>query len=140
MHYYKSGGNNICNWNVSLCCFILIQPIFYWLKSRYVNIITLCCCSVAKSCVTLCDPMNCNMAVFHVLHYLPEFAQVHVHYVCVASNHLEPPSPLPLNLFQHQDLFQWVGSSHQVAKVLELQLYHQSFQRIFKVDYYNPKT
>ena len=54
------------------------------------------------------------------------------------SSHLilcQPPSPLALNLSQHQGLFQWVGSSHQVAKVLDLQLQHQSSQRIFRVDF-----
>ena len=45
------------------------------------------------------------------------------------------PSPPALNLSQHQGLFQWVGSSHQMAKVLELQLQHQSLQWIFKVDF-----
>ena len=40
-----------------------------------------CCCSVAKSCPTLCDPMECNTPVFPVLHCLPEFAQTHVHWV-----------------------------------------------------------
>ena len=54
------------------------------------------------------------------------------------SNHLilcHSPSPFALNLFQHQGLFQWVGSSHQVAKVLEHPLQHQSFQWIFRVDF-----
>ena len=58
-----------------------------------------------------------------VLHYLPEFAQIHVHWVDDAiqpSHPLSPPSPLALNLFQYQGLFQWVGFSHQVANVLEL--------------------
>ena len=67
----------------------------------------------------------------------PEFAQTHVHWVSDAIqpfHPLSPPSPPALNLSQHQGLFQWVGSSHQVAKVLELQLQHQSFQWIFRVD------
>ena len=51
------------------------------------------------------------------------------------SNHLITTSPHALNLSQHQDLFQWVSSSHQVAKVVELQLQHQSFQWIFRVDF-----
>ena len=85
------------------------------------------CCSVAKSCPTPCDPMNCSMPGFPVLHYLPEFAQTHVHWICDAiqpSHPLSSPSPLALNLSQYQGLFLWVGSSHQVAKVLELQLQH----------------
>ena len=93
-----------------------------------------CCCSVAKSCPTLCDPINGSMPGFSVLHYLPEFTQTHVHWVRDAiqpSHPLLSPSPLVLNLSQHQSLFQWVGSSHQVAKVLELQ--HRSVQWIFRL-------
>ena len=81
-------------------------------------------------------PMNCSTPGFPVLHHLPEFSQTHVHWVCDAiqpSHPLLSPSPLALNLFQHQGLFQWVSSSHQVTKVLELQLQHQSFQWIFRV-------
>ena len=91
-----------------------------------------CCCSVTKSCPTLCNPMDCSTPGLPVLHHLPWFAQTHVHWVSNAfqpSHPLLPPSPA-LNLFQHQGLFQWVSSSHQVAKVLKL---HQSFQRILKV-------
>ena len=84
----------------------------------------LCCCSVSKSCLTLCDPMDCSMPGFPVFHCLLEFAHVHVHWVGDAiqpSHPLLPPSPSALKFSQHQGLFQWVGSSHQVAKVLELQ-------------------
>ena len=86
-------------------------------------------CSVAKLCLTLCNPMNCSTAGFSVYHCLPEFSQTHVHWVSDAiqpSHSLLPPSPLALNFSQHQGLFQRVSSSHQVAKVLELQL--QSLQ------------
>ena len=75
--------------------------------------------------------MNCIMPGFPVLYYLLEFAQSHVHLVGDAiqpSHPLSPPSPFALNLSQHQGLFQCVDSSHQVAKVLKLQLQHQSFQ------------
>ena len=68
--------------------------------------------------VNLCNPMDCSMLGSSVLHYLPEFSQIHVHWVCDAiwpSHPLSPPSPLALNLSQHQGLFQWVGSSYQVA-------------------------
>ena len=78
--------------------------------------------------------MNCNTPGFPVLHYLPEFAQTHVHWMSDAiqpSHPLSSASPPALSLSQHQGLFQWVGSSHQVAKVLELQFQHQSFQWIF---------
>ena len=83
---------------------------------------------VVQSCPTLCDPINCSTPGFPVLHYLPEFAQTHVHWVSniiQPSHPLSAPSLLALNLSQHQGLFQWVSSLHQVAKVLELQ--HQSF-------------
>ena len=75
--------------------------------------------SVAKWCPTLCDPVNCSMPGFPVLHCRPEFAQTHVHWVGDAiqpSHPLSPPSAFAFNLSQHQDLFQWVSSSHQVAK------------------------
>ena len=97
-----------------------------------------CCCSVAQLCPTLWDPMDCSMPGFSVLHYLPEFVQTHVHWVSDAiqpSHPLSSPSPPALNLSQHPDLFQWVSSLHQVAKVLKLQLQHQSFQWIFRVDF-----
>ena len=96
-----------------------------------------CCCSVAKSCSTLWDPKDCRIPAFPVLHRLPEFPQIHVHWVDDAiqpSHPLSPSSPV-LNFPQHQGLFQWVSSSHQVAKVLELQLQHQSFQWMFRVDF-----
>ena len=81
--------------------------------------------------VTLCDPMDCSTPGFPVLHCLLEFAQTHVHWFGDAiqpSHPLLPSSPPALNLPQHQSLFQLVCSLHQVAKVLELQLQHQSFQ------------
>ena len=84
-----------------------------------------CCCSAVKSCLTLCDPMDCSMPGFPVLRYLVEFAQTHLHQVSDAippSHPLLPSSPPALNPSQHRGLFQWVSSSHQVTKVLELQL------------------
>ena len=94
------------------------------------------CCSVTKSCLARCDPADCSMPGFSVLHCLPDFAQTHVHRVSDAiqpSHPLSSPSPPALNLSQHQGLFQWVTSWHQVAKLLELQ--HQSFHWIFWVDF-----
>ena len=87
--------------------------------------------SVAQSCLTLCDSMNCSMAGLPVHHQFPECTQTHAHRVSDAiqpSHPLSSPSPPALNPSQHQDLFQWVNSSHEVAKVLEFQLQHQSFQ------------
>ena len=78
--------------------------------------------SVAQSCLTLCDPMDCSTPGFPVLYQLPELAQTHVHRVSDAiqpSHPLSSPSPPAFNLSQHQGLFQWVSSSHQVVKVLE---------------------
>ena len=92
---------------------------------------------VFQSCLTLCNPMDYSTPDFHVLHYLPEFAQTHVHWVSDAiqpSHPLSSPSPA-FNLSQHQSLIKWVSSSHQVAKVLELQLQHQSFQCIIRVNF-----
>ena len=87
--------------------------------------------SVAQSCLTLCDPMNRSTPGLSVHHQLPEFTQTHVHRVSDAiqpSHPLSSPSPPAPNPSQHQSLFQWVNSSHEVAKVLEFQLQHQSFQ------------
>jgi len=81
--------------------------------------------SVAQSCPTLCDPMNCSMPGLPVHHQLPEFTQTHVHRVSDAiqlSHPLSSPSPLAPNPSQHQSLLQWVNSSHEVANVLEFQL------------------
>ena len=78
------------------------------------------CYSVAKSHPTRCDPMDCSTPGFPVLHYLLEFAQTHVHWVSDAiqpSYPLSPPSPPALDLSQHQGLFQWVSSSHQVTSI-----------------------
>ena len=89
------------------------------------------CCLVTQSCPTLCDPMDCSTPGFSVLHHLPELGQTHAHWVSDAiqpSRPLSSPSPPAFNLSQHQGLFQWVSSLHQVAKVLEFQLQHQSFQ------------
>ena len=71
------------------------------------------CCSVAKSCSTLCDPMDCSMPNSSVLHCLSEFAQIHIHCIsdAIYSSHpLPPPSPFAFNLSQNHSLFQWIGS------------------------------
>ena len=87
--------------------------------------------SVAQSCPTLCNPMNCSTPGFLVHHQLSEFTQTHAHRVGDAiqpSHPLSSPSPPDPNPSKHQSFFQWVNSSHEGAKVLELQLQHQSFQ------------
>ena len=92
--------------------------------------------SVAQSCPTLCDPMDCSTPGLPVHHQLLEFTQTHVHQV---SDPIQPiwssvvPFSSSFNLSQRQGLFQWVSSSHQVAEVLEPQ--HQKFQWIFIVDF-----
>ena len=89
------------------------------------------------SCLTLCDPEDCSPPGFPVFRCLPEFVQTHVYWVddVIQPSHLlSPPSPA-FSFSQHQGLLQWVSSSHQVAKILDLQLQHQSFQRMFKVDF-----
>ena len=93
---------------------------------------------VAQSCLSLCDPMNCSTPGIPVHHQLPEFTQTHVHWVSDAiqpSHPLLSPSPPAFNISQHQGLFKWV-SSHQVTKVLEFPLQHQSFQWIFRTDFF----
>ena len=93
--------------------------------------------SVAQSCPTLCDPMNHSTPGLPVHHQLLEFTQTHVHQVSDAiqpSHPLSSPSPPAPNPSQHLSLFQWVNSSHEVAKVPEFQLEHQSFQRNPRAD------
>ena len=93
--------------------------------------------SVTQSCPTLWDPMNHSTPGLPVHHQLPEFTQTHVHRVSDAiqpSHPLSSPSPPALNPSQHQSLFQWVNSLHEVAKVLEFQLEHHSFQRNPRAD------
>ena len=95
-----------------------------------------CCCSVAKLCLTLCNTRDCSIPGFPVLHHLLEFVQTHVHWIGDAiqpSHPLLSSSPFAFNLSQHQCLLQWVGSWHQMAKVLELWLKYQCFQWIFRL-------
>ena len=96
--------------------------------------------SVAQSCPTLFDPMNRSTPGLPVHHQLPEFTQTHIHRVSDAiqpSHPLSSPFPPASKPSQHQSLFQWVNSSHEVAKVLEFQLQHHSFQRNPRVDLQN---
>ena len=89
--------------------------------------------SVAQSCPALCSPMDCSTPGFPVHHQLLEFTQTHVHWVGDAIQPSHPLSSLSLpafNLSQHLGLFKWVSSSHQMARILELQLQHQWTPRI----------
>ena len=90
---------------------------------------------VTQSCLTLCDSMDCSMPGLPVHHQLSESTQTHVQWVSDAiqlSHSLSSPSPPAFNLSQHQGLFKWVRSSHQV---LGFQFHHQSFQWIFRTDF-----
>ena len=87
--------------------------------------------------------MDCSTPRFPVLRYLPDFAQIHVHCVGDAIQPSHPLSPTfsALSLSQHQSLFQWVSSSHQMARVLELQLQHSPSREYsglisFRIDWY----
>ena len=94
--------------------------------------------SFTQLCPTLCNPMNRSMPGLPVHHQLPELAQTHIHRVGDAiqpSHPLSSPSPPAFNLSQHQGLLHWVSSLHQVAKVLEFQLQHQSFHWVFRTDF-----
>ena len=104
-----------------------------------------CCCSVAEQCLTLYNFIDCRTPGFHVLHWLPEFTQTHVDWVgdAIQPSHPLLSSSIPaLNLSQNQGLFQRVSFSHQVAKGLEFQLLHQSFQwtlrlTSFRIDWFD---
>ena len=96
-----------------------LSSVFFWI---YMN---LQLSSDTQSCPTLYDPMDCTTPGLPVHYQLPEFTQTHVHWVgdVIQSSHpLLSPSPPAFNLSQHQGLFKWVSSSHQVAKDLEFQL------------------
>ena len=100
-------------------CFIFLSLVMF-LKTFVLFFSPFCCCSIAKSYLTLCNPTDCSIPDFPVLHYLPEFAQTHVHWVndtIQLPHHLPPPSPPAFNLSQHQGLFQWTGSSHQMQSI-----------------------
>ena len=106
--------------------YIYICSIFHCIIYLYIYIyIYIDSYSVNQSYLTLCDPMDYSFPGLPVHHQLPEFTQTHVYWVSDAiqpSHPLSYPSPPVFNLSLHQDLFQWVSSLHQVAKVLELQL------------------
>ena len=92
-------------------------------------------CLVVSNCLW---PHYCSMPGLHVPHHFLKFVHINVHRISDAnqpSHPLIPSSPSALNLFQHQGLFQWVSCSHQMTKILELQLQHQSFQWVFRVDF-----
>ena len=102
------------------------------------NMEYICCCSVTQSCPTLGDSTDCSIPGLSVPHHLPKFAQVHIHCISdgIQSSHpLLTTSPSVCNLSQCQGLFQWLSCSHQMTKILELQLQHQSLPWVFRVDF-----
>jgi len=114
---------------------IFFQTLSYWEMKCEFNWVWIhwvcCCCSVAKLYPTLFNFRTAAHQASLVLHSLSEFPQTHIHCVNDAiqpSHPLSSPSPPAFDFSPNQSLFQWVSSSHQVAKVLELQLQHQSFQ------------
>ena len=126
-----NNGSNILKPNSSHLEIILPFKALWWenlplkrLHIRY-HVAQITVISIAQLCPTLCDPIDCRMPGFPVHYQLQKLAQTHVHQVGDAiqpSHPLSSPSPPTFNLAQHQGLFQWVSSSHQVAKILEFQL------------------
>ena len=138
-HFPLSTGNHyfvLYPWiyfSCSHCLFLVL------ICTSLMNKVKLCLVSsVAQSCLTLCDPMDCSTPGLPVHHQLPEFTQTPVRR---ASDAIQPSHPLlslsppTFNHSQHQGLFKWVSSSHQVAKALKFQLQHQSFQWVFRTDF-----
>ena len=106
-------------------------------KKRFFNLNQFSSVWLSQSCLTLCDPMNHSTPDLPVHHQLLEFTQTHSHWADDAiqpSHPLSSPSHPAPNPSQHQGLFQWVNSSHWVAKVLEFQLQQQSFQWTPRID------
>ena len=136
--YYQKAGLNLIFQKIKLAHFFTFSFLFFleysaqWLEGQWKLHFTKSSVqfsSVAQLCQ--CDPMNCSTPGLPVHHQLLVSTQTHVHRVSDAiqpSHPLLSPSPPALNLSQHQGLFKWVNSSNQVAKVLEFQLQHQSFQ------------
>ena len=128
-----------------------IVTVFTWLVSNSPTLIqlfstlmrivgmysVLCCCSVAKLCLTVCDPMEWNMPGSPVPHHLLEFVQVHVHCIGDAIQPycpLSPSFPSAFNLSQHQCLFQWVGCFYFPLRLTGLiSLLSKGLSRVFSV-------
>ena len=125
------------NTDIWLCFAVIFRSLLMVLRTFFsMQMISEQFSSVAQSCLNLGDPMNRSTPVLPVHHQLLEFTQTHVHCVSDAtqpSHPLSSPSP-GFILSWHQSLFKWVSSLQQVAKVLECQLQHQSFQWTSRTD------
>ena len=110
-----------------------------WGKSQpTLNVMCSCCCSATQPYPILCDPMDCStpgLPVHHQSQSLLKLMSIWVSDAIQPSHPLSSPSPPVFSLPQHQGLVQWVSSLHQLAKVLEFQCQHQSFQWIFRTDF-----
>ena len=133
--------NTFSNYTVSIylgllfTLFIFILLYMYFYKPYYIIFLE---SSIAQSCPSFCNPMDCSMPGFPIHHQLLKLVQIHVHWISDTiqpSHPLSSPSPPAFNLGQHQGHFKWVSCLHQVAKVLEFQLQHQSFRWIFRTDF-----
>ena len=141
--YLPNRGDRTCV-SCVLCWQVDSLPLGPSGKSRFIQICRRCnvkrspqfssvqFSSITQSCLTLCNHMNRSTPGLPVHHQLLEFTQIHVHRVRDAiqpSHPLSSPSPPAPSPSHHQSLLQWVNSSHEVAKVLEFQLYYHSLQR-----------
>ena len=112
-----------------------------FIVNRFQDVISTYICALVQfshSVKALSNPMEGSTPGLPIHHQLPKLSQTHVHWVSDAIQPfhlLSSPSTPALNLSQHQGLLKWVSSSHQVAKVLEFQLQHQSFQWIFRTNF-----
>ena len=126
LHYALSEPTNVIYLPLSLYCIYTNCA-----KVMVVNSVQ------SLSPIQFCNPMNRSRPGLPVHHQLPEFTQTHIHWVSDAiqpSHPLSSPSPPAPDPSQNQSLFQWVNSSHEVAKVLEFQLQHHSFERNTRAD------
>ena len=138
LHQDTNAGALVSKLTSALLNFLWV-PRHTHLLSLSTFVVVLVASSVVHSCPTLCGPMDCSTAGLPVHRQLPELTQTHVHWVGDAiqpSHPLPSPSPPVFNHSQHQGLFRWFSSPHQVAKVLEFQLQHQSFQWILRTDFF----
>ena len=156
---WRTGGDSLKNWKQNchmtqqahcwphteetrierdMCTSMFISALFTTAKAWKQPRCPIQFSSVAQAYLTLWNPMDCSTPGLPVHNQIPEFTQPHVHWVGDAiqlSHPLSSPSPPAFNPSQHQGLLHWVSSLHQVAKVLEFQVQHQSFQWIFRTDF-----